>query len=246
MMEFEPLPTRTTVSMDAVDRIKNMILDGRLVRGERLPSERALSEVLGVSRPTVREAIRALVAMHILEVRHGSGTFVSSRSMNQLIRPVQFAIALADTGLRDLFDVRGLIEPGAAALAAQRASDAQLQAIDECVALSRRCQDDHREFAQVDFRLHGLIVEASHNGLLINLHESIAALTLESRTITVELPGVIQVAVEEHEPIAQALLDRNAPAAEAAMRRHLEHVRDMVLAALRGERAPGTGPAAER
>ena len=232
-MDFEPLPRRT-VTMDAVNRIKEMILDGRLAPGERLPSERTLSELLGVSRPTIREAIRSLVAMHILEVRQGSGTFVSSLSMDQLFRPIQFAIALSDTGIADLFDVRMLLEPGAARFAAQRGTDAELRAIEERADLARQHQDDYQEFARLDFDLHRLIVEASHNGLLVNLHESIGALTLESRTITVQLPGVTERTAEDHAGIARAILARDAAAAERAMRQHLEHVLEAAMAALDG------------
>ena len=113
---FEPLARRTFVA-DAIRTIKDMILDGRLAPGQRLPSERALSEALGISRPTVREAIRSLQAMHILESRHGAGTFVASLSVEELLAPLQFVLSLADGGLEHLFEVRLMLEPGAAALA---------------------------------------------------------------------------------------------------------------------------------
>jgi len=101
-LEFQPLARRTYVA-EAIRTIKDMILDGRLAPGQRLPPERSLSEALGVSRPTVREAIRSLQAMNILESRHGAGTFVASLSVEELLRPLQFVLSLAEGGLDHLF-----------------------------------------------------------------------------------------------------------------------------------------------
>src|SRR5690606_8537975 len=128
---FAPL-ARRGFTTDTVSAIKGMILDGRLRPGDQLPSERALSEALGVSRPTVREAIRSLQAMNIVETRHGAGTFVSSLSVEELLRPLQFALALSDFAMEHLFEVRLMLEPGAAELAAERASDDEIEELREC------------------------------------------------------------------------------------------------------------------
>ena len=90
-LEFQPLARRTYVA-EAIRTIKDMILDGRLAPGQRLPPERSLSEALGVSRPTVREAIRSLQAMNILESRHGAGTFVASLNREGLLRPLAVVV----------------------------------------------------------------------------------------------------------------------------------------------------------
>jgi GntR family transcriptional repressor for pyruvate dehydrogenase complex len=230
-----PTIVRRTVTMDAAALIKDMILDGRLHPGDRLPSERTLSEALGVSRPSVREAIRSLVAMHIVESRHGAGTFVSSLSLDELLRPLQFVVALADTGVRDLFDVRMLIEPGGAALAAERASDEELHVISETAMQSTRADLGYDARARLDVEWHDLILRSSHNGLLINLHQSIAMLSAESRAITIRIDGIREQAGEDHARIVRALESRDAPAAEAAMRAHLENVRIKLFAVVDGE-----------
>ncbi len=229
--EFPPI-ARRSVTMDAAALIKEMILDGRLHPGHRLPSERTLSEALGVSRPSVREAIRSLVAMHILESRHGSGTFVSSLSLDELLRPLQFTVTLADSGIRDLFDVRALIEPGAAALAAQHATDEELETIRRDAKESTAPDITQEERGTRDVEWHDLIVRCSHNGLLINVHQSISLLSVESRAITMRVPGVLDQAVGDHRRIANAICARKPAAAQRAMHRHLEFVRVSLFDAL--------------
>lgn len=218
--------------MDAAALIKDMIFDGRLHPGDRLPSERTLSEALGVSRPSVREAIRSLVAMHILESKHGAGTFVSSLSLDELLRPLQFVVALADSGTRDLFDVRMLIEPGAAALAAERATDEELELIRNTAIDSTRADVSYETRARLDIEWHDLIVRSSHNGLLINLHQSISMLSVESRAITVRIDGIREQAVDDHKRIARAVASRKPAAAQRAMHQHLENVRVQLFAAV--------------
>jgi GntR family transcriptional regulator, transcriptional repressor for pyruvate dehydrogenase complex len=227
--QFEPL-VRTSFAADAIRTIKHMILDGRLEPGQRLPPERALSEALGVSRPTVREAIRSLQAMNILESRHGAGTFVSSLSVDELLRPLQFVLALSDSALEHLFEVRLLLEPGAAALAAERATDERLQLMRDCVARSYGPEltvDDH---LRLDVELHELVVHASDNALLEHLMASISAMGEESRNYTARLPGVQRLTRREHEAIVDAICARSPERARAAMTAHISRIRDAALA----------------
>ena len=240
-LEDFPAITRRSVTMDTAALIKDMISDGRLGPGARLPSERTLSEALGVSRPSVREAIRSLVAMHILEARHGSGTYVSSLSLDELLRPLQFAVTLADSGIRDLFDVRALIEPGAAALAAQRATDEELAEIERTATTSTAPELNQEQRGEADIEWHDLIVRCSHNGLLINVAQSISLLSVESRAITVRIPGVLDQAVEDHDRIAKAICSRKPAAAQKAMHGHLENVRVALFAALDAKDAAEQG-----
>lgn len=226
---FERLQRRTVTS-DAIRLIKEMILSGRLGPGDRLPAERELSEAMGVSRPTIREAIRALIAMNILEARHGAGTFVSSLSVDELLRPLQFVFALSESGLQELFEVRLLLEPGAAALAAERATDVEVAAMQECVERTRQEGWDHQRLLELDVELHAMIRDAAGNDLLSHMLASIGALAVESRKITVELAGVPQHTVRDHAAIVEAIEARDATASEACMREHIRSLRDAALA----------------
>jgi GntR family transcriptional repressor for pyruvate dehydrogenase complex len=229
-VEFQPLARRTYVA-EAIRTIKDMILDGRLAPGQRLPPERSLSEALGVSRPTVREAIRSLQAMNILESRHGAGTFVASLSVDELLRPLQFVLSLAGGGLDHLFEVRLLLEPGAAALAAARASEEQVAGLRDCAARAEAEAVDNAEaMLLLDTELHERIVEASGNPLLQHLWAATSTLGAESRAYTVRLPGVRPQTITEHHAIVDAIAARDAAAAEAAMTEHITRIRDAALA----------------
>jgi GntR family transcriptional repressor for pyruvate dehydrogenase complex len=226
---FRPL-ARTGFTADAIRTIKDMILDGRLQPGDRLPSERALSEALGVSRPTVREAIRSLQAMNIVESRHGSGTFVSSLSVRELLRPLQFALALSDFALEHLFDVRLMLEPGAAAEAAERADGEQLERLRDCERRGRAPALTADELVRLDVELHECIARAAHNPLLERLLASIGALAEESRGYTVRLPGVAERTTADHEDIVDAICARDPERARTAMTIHIGRIREAALA----------------
>jgi GntR family transcriptional regulator, transcriptional repressor for pyruvate dehydrogenase complex len=238
---FEHLQRRS-VTNDAIRLIKEMILSGRLGPGDRLPAERELSEAMGVSRPTIREAIRSLIAMHILEARHGAGTFVSSLSIEELLRPLQFVFALSESGLQELFEVRLLLEPGAAALAAERTTEAEIAAMRECVERTRREGSDIQRLLELDVELHRMISEGSRNDLLINMLASISALAVESRKITVELAGVPTHTIRDQAAIVEAIAARDPVAAADHMREHITSLREAALA----EEADATGGYAAR
>ena len=225
---FAPLPRRRATT-DAIAAIQEQIRSGRLAPGERLPSERALSEALGVSRPTVREAVQSLAAMNILDVRHGAGIFVSSLGMDELLSPMRFALELNEPTVSQLFEVRLALEPRAAELAAERATDEQLAGIEDCVARHARRGLSREELLELDTELHRRIVEAAGNVLLVNLIASLAALSQRSRELTVKVPGVSKRTCEDHRAIVAAISARKPKLARDAMARHLTNVRDAAL-----------------
>src|SRR5262249_46636938 len=156
-----PLDTpKRRATADAITAIQEQIRSGRLVPGARLPSERALSESLGVSRPTVREAVQSLAAMNILHVRHGAGIFVSSLDLDELLTRMRFALELSEPTVDNLFEVRIALEPRAAELAAKRATDEQIAGIVECAGRLGRRGSSPEELLELDVELHRRIVEA--------------------------------------------------------------------------------------
>ena len=118
---------RRSVATDAIDQMKALVASGALVPGEQLPPERVLSEMLGVSRPTLREAVNALAAMGVVEKRQGSGTYVTNLSGEVLAQPMVFILDVNPKALRDLAEVRIALETSAAASAALRIGEAQLE-----------------------------------------------------------------------------------------------------------------------
>lgn len=215
MADFAKLH-RTSAAADAASSIQRMIVDGRLAPGQRLPPERELSELLGISRPTLRETIRSLVGLNILESRHGAGTFVAALDTATLMEPLRFVMALNERTLGELFEARLLLEPALAALAAERATGAQVAAM--------RAAAGGADQLEADVLLHRLIAEAAGNALLAAMLQSLATLGRSSRSITAGRPGVRRSTAQDHEAIVAAIERHDPPAARAAMTAHLERI----------------------
>lgn len=209
---------------EVVDVVQQAIRDGTYRRGERLPSERAISEQLEVSRPTVREAIGALTALGVVESRRGSGVYVAPLVPGELLRPLQFALELSEPTISDLFEVRFALEPLAAGLAADHHGVEDLEAMRKCIGLGAGERVSSTRFVELDAQLHMLIVGASGNCLLHNLAASLSWLSLQSRERTVREPGMQAASVRDHEAIVSAIAARERIGAETAMRDHLERV----------------------
>lgn len=214
---------RSAAAEQAVRRIQELVQGGELAPGERLPPERELARQLGVSRSTLREAIRALVVMNILVSRHGDGTYVSLEP-ELLAEPFQFIISISDEALLHLFEVRMVLETECARLAAARIVDGEIEELDRILQDSEAARDDPEELLDRDVELHAAIVRATRNPLLIRIMSGVGALALAGRAKTVGLPGVAATSLADHARIVAALRSGSAEAAGAAMAAHLEHV----------------------
>ena len=221
--ELRPIPRRS-VAADAREQITHLITSGTLKPGEKLPPERQLIESLGVSRPTLREGIAALTAMGILEARQGAGTFVSELDPSRIVEPLVLIVNLNSKTLHQLFDVRRVLETGAASFAAEQASDAELAEIRRLADAHGRAQGQLARFIQLDIEFHRAIHRATHNELLVALLESVTNLARESRAVTTRRPEVRARAHGDHARIVAALEARDPLAARDAMLAHLDHM----------------------
>ncbi|GAA2623503.1 hypothetical protein GCM10010399_63460 [Dactylosporangium fulvum] len=219
VMEFAKLQ-RTSAASDAVRSIQEMIVAGKLAPGQRLPPERELSEMLGISRPTLRETIRSLVSMNILESRHGAGTFVASLDTATLLEPLQFVMALNNPldnrGLAELFEARLVLEPTLAAFAAERATDAQVAELREAVA--------DGDAVRADVTVHRVVAAAAGNALLSTMLETLATLGRFSREFTSAGPGVLRRTSADLDAIVSAIERRDPDGAREAMTTHLNRI----------------------
>jgi GntR family transcriptional repressor for pyruvate dehydrogenase complex len=188
------------------ERLSDFVLASGLEPGERLPPERALAELLGVSRPALREATSRLVARGILEARRGSGTYV------------------APLDLADVTAVRLRLEPFAAGLAAVHASAAQREGLLERLAEMDAVRGDAARFARLDVELHAAVASASGNGVLAGALADLGLLLRFARAQTARDPGRREATIEELGAVVAAIGAGDAAAAEAAMRNHIESV----------------------
>ncbi len=231
---------RRGLAEHAADQIERLIIEGRLVPGQKLPPERELNTKLGVSRPTLREAIRALTMMGIVEARQGDGTYVVGAEGGFLLRPAKVLLA-SEGGLDSLFEVREMLEGRAAAFASMRATGAELQEVEEWLDGFPAGDVDPEEIRARDVRLHSLIVTATHNPLLSAIVASLSSALAESRIRTGERPEWEVLGMMDLRDVAEAIVRRDPAAAEAAMVRHLENGRKRYRRRTPG---PGSEPAA--
>ncbi len=194
----------------------------RYAPGDRMPSENELAHEFGVSRTTLREAIRSLVTHGVLEVVHGKGTFVS-RDVKSY-RDIQFGdIGMLRMKLIDIFELRKIIETEAIAMACERASDDEIAAIIDAGQKVAALVDNIEERNHADSQMHQLIAAASHNEFLINLIPMIYRAVYE----TLYLLGTVELfarnILSDHALILEALENRDAEMARHAMAIHMSH-----------------------
>ena len=218
MLEKDILPDKIA------DQLLTLIKEKRLGPGDRLPPERELAAAMGVSRPSLRVALRALSVMRVIEIRPGAGAYVTALEPRQLVEHLDFVLSLDDSTFIQLFDARKVLEAGIADLAAQNITDEEIEALELCLVESLQAVDNPQAFLQADIKLHTLIAEAAHNPILSRMMASLNQLGLASRRRTADLPGVIPQSVKDHRDIVNALKSRDPELARQMMLRHLGHV----------------------
>lgn len=207
---------KQSVPEEIVKEILQMIQRGDLKPGDQLPTERELMEQLGVSRSSIREALRALSVMNVINIRQGHGTYVSSLDPELLVEHLEFVVSLEDATLLHLFEVRKMIEVYCAELAAKRIKP------DEIIHLQKKL--DLNSVRDIDTELHREIAELTKNPILIRIYASIDRLSLMSRNRTGSLPGVREQATIDHTRIVKAIIAHDPEEAKLAMMQHLTFV----------------------
>lgn len=224
------------LSHQVADHITMLIQDGQLQPGDRLPGELELARLFGLSRPTIREAIRSLGARNVLRVEQGRGTFVSD-SPGVETDPLGLA-SLSQKSLRtSLAEARLIIEPGVARLAAENADDEDLRSIEMHLTDMQQVVTGGTVSMSVELEFHRSIARASKNAVI----NRIVPLIMDSiiRTYGRAQPSNDDhaKALSEHRHILEAIRQRDPVAAEETMRRHLESSRERTLAKLVGHAA---------
>ncbi|MCP4165400.1 MAG: FadR family transcriptional regulator [Chloroflexi bacterium] len=217
---------KSSVAEETVEHISEMIRTGEYAPGDQLPSERKLAQELHVGRTSIREAIRQLETVGLLESRQGLGTFVKDPS-GEVIRATLFPhFITSQETIRKLFEVREIIEVEAAGRAAERAETTQItlmrkwvQAVETHIA-----REDGQSMINADVEFHRQIVIATDNDILVSLMDSIVGLLHEMRTDSMHIPDLLPGIVSGHRAILAAIEMGDSQAARQAMKDHLTHV----------------------
>lgn len=220
---------QTVSKQRLVDRvvadIQDLIVQGKLPVGARLPPERELAQLFGVSRTVIREAVRILVTKGLLESKHGIGTMVRQGTRDQLVEPLGWLLQRNDATLDDLHEVRTILEVEIAAEAARRATPEDIAQLEQVIEHAALVRADPAAFAATDAEFHQLLANILHNTLLSVLLDSIRALMAEIRLKVSRNSEFDTIVLADHAAILAAIRARNPMDARAAMQDHLVHAR---------------------
>ncbi|MDX1520622.1 MAG: FadR/GntR family transcriptional regulator [Anaerolineae bacterium] len=212
-----------------VAQIQNRVIEGKLRPGDKLPSERELAEQFNVSRTAVREAVKALRQKGLVEIQAGKGTYITDviSSTSEVVRDslnVIVGVGLGN-GMLDLVQVREMLEPEIAGIAAEKFSDEHLQLMEQAVATMDAAMEDAEKYVEADLQFHLTLARATQNPLIPILLDPIMALLREQRMRIFLVEGGPQRGQIHHKRILEAVKQRNPTTAHQAMIDHLEQVR---------------------
>ncbi len=230
---------KTRVSEGIIEQVRDLITSGRLQPGDRLPAEREFAQTLSVSRSAVREAIRALESLGILEARAGEGTFVITPPKGQERDPITASLSQAWSTQRNLFEVRKVLEPGLAALAARRATPEQVEKMRTILDDQKGKVQARESYMKEDAAFHFLIAEATGNEVLLRVADSLMELLRETRDTSRKIGSRPTRSLKQHQAILRAIEARNPLVAERRMREHIAGIERLVFSS---DRQPAEGP----
>jgi DNA-binding FadR family transcriptional regulator len=222
---------RSTLPEEIAARLLDLIRAERLRPGDKLPAERELAATMQVSRPVLREALRALAIMNVVEIRQGAGTYVTALEPQQLVSHLDFVFSKDPVALAQVLETRRVVEVGNVRLAASRVSEAQLDRLEALLGQLRGAVGDADRFSTLDMAFHDAVCEAAGNFLLAQFMRIINTLGKVSRERTGGARAFRERVLDDHEPILAALRARDADAAAQAMHGHLDHVEAALAAA---------------
>lgn len=241
---------KTRVSKEIIDQVRDLISSGRLKPGDRLPSERELALTFRVGRSTVREAIRSMESLGLIEVRAGEGTFLAGPSARNTQDPLTANLFKAWSTHFKLFEVRAVLEPSLAALAARRATPEQIKVMRGILADQERDILRGETGKKEDSEFHHLIAEATGNEILHRIADSLMTLLGETRETSLQHSGRPSRSLKQHWAILEAIEGRNPGAAERRMQEHIRSIERLIISSRQkpaeGEEGPMPSVTSER
>jgi len=225
--DFEAV-RRSRVYEEVAKQIERIILK-KLRPGDKLPSERDLAEMLRVSRGSIRDAIRTLELLGVVETRQGAGTIVREISVESLVNPFANVLQKRKDLVTELLDFRKMLEPPLAARAATHASADEISEMEEILRRQEEKQNYGDATVAEDTEFHYSIALASDNSVVLKVIDVLMDLLRDTRARSLQVEGRPQKSLSGHRRILAAIKRHDAEAAKSAMRRHLEDVEEIVL-----------------
>ena len=217
---------------DIVQQVLTLIENGKLKRGDQLPSERELTEAFKVSRTTVREAIRTLESMKLLQCRQGNGTYVLASSEEALIQPLAAALFNANDNIRDIFYIRKIIEPHVASLAAENATPQEVEEMEKILHEQEACIGRGGSVLETNTLFHNRLAGATKNRVIERLLLALIDLLHQAREDYLsddERNARAKRSLEGHQQILTAIKNGDCDGALTLMLQHLEDIERIIF-----------------
>jgi len=215
---FEPIQKNSLV-VELTKRLLDYIFSGSIKVGQKLPAERQLSEALGVGRSTIREAIKALTVLGVLEVRQGDGTYLKRTDSTLLTQVIEWGLLLGEKQTLDLIEARKVIEIAVCQFAAERGTDEEIEQLQQ---IMERMKSDPANFIEHDVSFHLKLAEMSRNSVLKDVLSSIQSLLRTWIKLVIESAGETEFSYWDHLAVYEAVAKRDPAAAALAMEKHME------------------------
>lgn len=223
-------PVRPSVSDHLTRSVLDLVRSGGLVPGDRLPSVQALAQRFHVAQPTVRETLRRLEAVGMLDIRHGSGVYVR-RPTHAVILPNPHPGRLSGRTIDDLLGARLLIEPELADLAARRVTDEEVRDLEQVLAgAGERLEGEERTLGRLNMDFHRRVAELSGNTVLGEIIDSLVALHEDDQLVVMRLYDDRRRDHRQHRAVLSAIRSRDPERARVTMRDHIRDVRRVLSA----------------
>ncbi|QZY53744.1 FadR/GntR family transcriptional regulator [Crassaminicella profunda] len=225
---FVPIKNKK-VYQHVIEQIQNMVMEGTLKKGDKLPSERDLVAQLGVSRTSIREALRSLEVIGLIESRQGEGNFISGNIDSSFFEPLSVMFMLNKGNPESILELRMIIEVEAAAIAAKKIKEEDIEEMKNLMDELRKAQNEI-ESAKVDKKLHYKIAQITGNYLIVTLLNAISSLMesfiKDARGMILREEEKREVLMEQHQKICDALIEKDSKKAILAMKEHLETINE--------------------
>lgn len=226
-LEIKPIEKLVLID-HIIETIGKLIASGKLKPGDVVPSERTLSNLLKVSRNSIRQALKALDVLGVLDINPGSRTYINTSISNLLINPMKFMILLHDLKIKELFQTRKIIEVELTKLAAVNVNEENLAEMVESLNNARTHIKNKNKYLEYEMGFHEAIFKASGNRILSALMASINNLLLESRKKTVKFFPDLSLSLKQHYEIFQSIKENNSEKAGQLMLEHLSAIEQML------------------
>lgn len=215
---------RANLSEIVAKQILQMVTSGQLKAGDQIPPERDLAETMGVSRSSVREALRGLAILGVVNTKQGGGAYISELDAEALLGPIRFFLSLENLNVEELYDARSLIEGDVARRAAVSMSAEDIARLTEILEDQEATLENPNLFRASDYKFHELIWIGSKNAFLKRIGESLNSIGLEFRKRASENPNVLQQSYRDHLNLLEAIRERDPDRAAIAAETHMKNV----------------------